>query len=171
MTRSSNPRMPLTLTAATALILGLGGHATAQQPVVHHKTVKVGELDIFYREAAGTSALKRSLCAARRRSGQVIKLRGGVHEVRRREAFRVRAVDGGQRVAGLVAAALPLPEPGLAHRGPQLQGLRLLTAGDRDGLTERSFGVRRVLRMKGQQELPLESVQFRLKGTDPSLLN
>ena len=118
MTRSSNPRMLLTLTAASALILGLGGHATAQQPVVHHKTVKVGELDIFYREAAGTSALKRSLCAARRRSGQVIKLRGGVHEVRRREAFRVRAVDGGQRVAGLVAAALPLPEPGEAHRGP-----------------------------------------------------
>jgi len=49
--------MPLTLAAATALMLGLGGHATAQQPVVHHKTVKVGELDIFYREAAGTSAL------------------------------------------------------------------------------------------------------------------
>jgi hypothetical protein len=39
MTRSSNPRMPLTLAAATALMLGLGGHATAQQPVVHHKTV------------------------------------------------------------------------------------------------------------------------------------
>jgi hypothetical protein len=51
MTRSSNPRMPLALAAATALVLGLGGHATAQQPVVHHKTVKVGELDIFYREA------------------------------------------------------------------------------------------------------------------------
>ena len=60
MTRPSNPQMLLTLTAATALSLGLGGHATAQQPVVHHKTVKVGELDIFDREAAGTSALKRS---------------------------------------------------------------------------------------------------------------
>ena len=47
MTRPSNPQMLLTLIAATALILGLGGHATAQQPVVHHKTVKVGELDIF----------------------------------------------------------------------------------------------------------------------------
>ncbi len=33
MTRSSNPRMPLTLAAATALMPGLGGHATAQQPV------------------------------------------------------------------------------------------------------------------------------------------
>src|SRR5213078_2337793 len=56
MTRSSNPRMFLTLTAATALILGLGGHATAQQPVVHLKTVKVGELDIFYREAGPKDA-------------------------------------------------------------------------------------------------------------------
>src|SRR4051812_35543923 len=37
-------------------MLGLGGHATAQQPVVHHKTVKVGELDIFYREAGPKDA-------------------------------------------------------------------------------------------------------------------
>ena len=35
MTRSSNPRMLLTLTAATALILGLGGHGSAQQPVIY----------------------------------------------------------------------------------------------------------------------------------------
>ena len=56
MTRSSNPRMLLTLTAASALILGLGGHATAQQPVVHHKTVKVGELDISCREAGPKDA-------------------------------------------------------------------------------------------------------------------
>ena len=56
MTRSSNPRMLSTLTAATALILGLGGHATAQQPVVHHKTVKLGELGIFYREAGAKDA-------------------------------------------------------------------------------------------------------------------
>ena len=41
--------MPLTLAAATALRLGLGGHATAQQTFVHLKTVKAVELDIFYR--------------------------------------------------------------------------------------------------------------------------
>ena len=40
---------------------------------------------------------------ARWRSGQTIQLRGGVHEVRRREAFRERAVNGGQFGAGLVA--------------------------------------------------------------------
>jgi hypothetical protein len=48
--------MPSTLAAAAAVMLGLGGHATAQQPVVHHKTVKVGELDIFYREAGPKDA-------------------------------------------------------------------------------------------------------------------
>jgi hypothetical protein len=41
-----------------------------------------------------------------------MQLRGGVHEVRRREAFRERAVNGRESGAGLVAAALPLPEPG-----------------------------------------------------------
>ena len=46
-----------------------------------------------------------------------------------------------------------------------------MTAGDRDGLTETSFGVRRILRIKSQQELPLESVHFRLVDMNPSLLN
>ena len=56
MTRSSNPRMPSTLAAAAVLMFGLGGHATTQQTVVHHKTVKAGELDIFYREAGPKDA-------------------------------------------------------------------------------------------------------------------
>ena len=98
-------------------------------------------------------------------------MRGGVHKVRRREAFRERAVDGGQRGAGLVAAALPLPEPGQAHRGPQLQRPRLVTAGDRNGLMETGLGLRRILWIKGQQELPLESVHFWLVDMYPSLLN
>ena len=104
-------------------------------------------------------------------SSFILQESGGVYEVGRREAFRERAVDGGQRGVGLVAAVLPLPEPGQAHRGPQLQRLCLLTASDRHGLTETSFGLRRVLRINGQQELPLESAQFRLVETDPSLLN
>ena len=36
-------------------------------------------------------------------SGQAIQLCGGVHEVRRREAFRERAVNGRESGAGLVA--------------------------------------------------------------------
>jgi pimeloyl-ACP methyl ester carboxylesterase len=43
--------------AAIALCLGLTGQGTAQQPAeVLHKTVKVGELDIFYREAGPKDA-------------------------------------------------------------------------------------------------------------------
>src|SRR5262245_54375489 len=68
--------------------------------------------------------------------GQAIQQHGGVHEVGRREAFRERAVDGRQRGAGLVAAALSLPEPRQAHRGPQLPRPALLSAGRLDGLAE-----------------------------------
>src|SRR5262245_53075828 len=112
----------------------------------------------------GTSRLGRM------KNESAIQQCGGVHEVRRGETFRERGVDGGQFGAGLVVATLPLPEPRQARRGPQLQRLRLLTAGDRDGLTDPSLGLRRILRIKGQQELPLESVQFRLEVMDPSLL-
>ena len=49
--------LALSLFAATAWALGLTNSASAQQPVrVSHKTVKVGGLDIFYREAGPTDA-------------------------------------------------------------------------------------------------------------------
>jgi len=40
------------------------------------------------------------------KSGQAFPQRFGVHEVRRRETLSVRAVDGREGAAGLVAAAL-----------------------------------------------------------------
>jgi pimeloyl-ACP methyl ester carboxylesterase len=50
-------RLTLPLLAAAALILGLTGSVSAQQPVeVLHRTVKVGDLDIFYREAGPKDA-------------------------------------------------------------------------------------------------------------------
>ena len=55
MIRTTNSH--LTLFAATALSLVLTGRASAQQTVeVLHKTVKVGDLDIFYREAGPKDA-------------------------------------------------------------------------------------------------------------------
>jgi pimeloyl-ACP methyl ester carboxylesterase len=42
--------------AAVALMLGSTVDAGAQQPTVRHKTVKVGDLDIFYREAGPKEA-------------------------------------------------------------------------------------------------------------------
>ena len=45
-------RLPL----FTAVMLALGVPASAQQPVVLHKTVKIGDLDIFYRESGPKDA-------------------------------------------------------------------------------------------------------------------
>src|SRR5207237_6117484 len=78
--------------------------------------------------------------AARGKSVQGFQQSFGVHKVRRRETFRVRAVDSRQRLAGLVASALPLPEPRETHRRPQLPRPALLAAGYLDGLAEALLG-------------------------------
>ena len=55
LTTKLNPT--LLLIAATAWAFGLPDSASAQQPVeVRHKTAKVGDLDIFYREAGPKDA-------------------------------------------------------------------------------------------------------------------
>jgi pimeloyl-ACP methyl ester carboxylesterase len=54
---TTKPRSTLPLLAAIAWTLGLTNSVSAQQPVdVLHKTVKVGDLDIFYREAGSKDA-------------------------------------------------------------------------------------------------------------------
>ena len=51
------PPRTLALIAITALAFGSSQEVTAQQPLeVLHKTVKVGDLDIFYREAGPKDA-------------------------------------------------------------------------------------------------------------------
>ena len=45
-------RLPL----FTVVMLALGVRASAEQPDVLHKTVKIGELDIFYRESGPKGA-------------------------------------------------------------------------------------------------------------------
>jgi pimeloyl-ACP methyl ester carboxylesterase len=57
MIRTTRSNLTLSLFAATAWTLGLMNPASAQQSVeVLHKTVKVGDLDIFYREAGPKDA-------------------------------------------------------------------------------------------------------------------
>ncbi|MDR3635626.1 MAG: alpha/beta fold hydrolase [Isosphaeraceae bacterium] len=57
MIRTMKSRLILSLLVATTSALGLSHAASAQQPVaVRHKTVKVGDLDIFYREAGPKDA-------------------------------------------------------------------------------------------------------------------
>src|SRR5262245_12964454 len=57
MIRMTKSRLTLLLFAAAAWALGPTDRASAQPPVeVLHKTVKVGDLDIFYREAGPKDA-------------------------------------------------------------------------------------------------------------------
>ncbi len=62
-----------------------------------------------------------------------------VHEVRRREPFRVRTVDSRKRVVGLVAAVLTLPEPGEAHCRAKLPSPALLAPRGFDGVAKALF--------------------------------
>jgi hypothetical protein len=57
MTTTTNSKLTLSLFAGAVCALGLTDTVSAQQPVnVLHKTVKVGYLDIFYREAGPKDA-------------------------------------------------------------------------------------------------------------------
>src|SRR4051812_7740962 len=57
MIRTTTFKLTLSLLVATAGTLGLADAAAAQQAVeVRHKTVKIGDLDIFYREAGPKDA-------------------------------------------------------------------------------------------------------------------
>ena len=57
MFRTTKSRLILSLLAAVAWTLGSAGAASAQHSVpVRHKTIKVGDLDIFYREAGPKDA-------------------------------------------------------------------------------------------------------------------
>ena len=57
MFRTTNSRLTLYLLAAAAWTLGSPGAASAQHSVqVRHKTIRVGDLDIFYREAGPKDA-------------------------------------------------------------------------------------------------------------------
>src|SRR4051794_37183190 len=57
MISTTRSKLTLSLFAATALALGLTRPVSAQQPVtVLHRTMKVGDLEIFYREAGPKDA-------------------------------------------------------------------------------------------------------------------
>src|SRR5205807_8319735 len=84
-------------------------------------------------------------------SGQGLQHGLGVQEVRRRVTFRVGAVDGRQRAAGVVAAALSLPQTGETHGGPQLPPPALLAPGRLDGLAKTLLGADDLVGRFGQQ--------------------
>jgi hypothetical protein len=77
-------------------------------------------------------------------------------------SFRLRAVEGRQRGSGVVAAALPLPEPREAHGGPQLPRPALLAPGRLDGLAKAVLGAADLVGRLGKEQLASEAVQFGL---------
>src|SRR5277367_2100315 len=94
--------------------------------------------DIFY---ARRKIVTHALVSER------LQQRFGVHEVRRREPFRVRTVDSRKRVVGLVAAVLALPEPGEAHCCAKLPSPALLAACGFDSVAKALFGGCLVVRL------------------------
>ena len=78
-------------------------------------------------------------------SRQLIQQRLGLLEVPRVKAFGEPMVDRGEQVVRFLALALPLPQPGQAHGGPQLPRLGLLAAGHGEGLLEAGFESREML--------------------------
>ena len=80
-------------------------------------------------------------------------------------------VDRCQQVVGFLSLALLLPQPAQAHRGPQLQGFRLLAAGDVQGPLQPGFRLRlRRPRLPQEQDAP-QATDFRFPAAFLMLLH
>jgi hypothetical protein len=69
------------------------------------------------------------------------------------------AVDRQQQFVGFMAPALPLPQPGQAHGGPQLQRLRPLTTGDVPRPQRTGAREAQVIMSEGRQARPSKMMQ------------
>src|SRR5262249_9179836 len=72
---------------------------------------------------------------------QCVEQRLDLLQVSRVKPLSEPAVDRRKQLAGFGALALLLPEPAQAQRRPQLQRLRLLAAGNSEGLVKAPFGL------------------------------
>ncbi len=73
---------------------------------------------------------------------QTVEQRFRLLQILRLKPFREPAVDLRQHAVSFVLLALLLPEAGKAGGGAEFPRLRLLLAGDRNGLVKTRFGFR-----------------------------
>jgi hypothetical protein len=99
----------------------------------------------------------RSLCPALS-CCQLVEQGLCLFQIERVEAVGEPAIDGREEIAGFGALALVAPETGEAGARLQLEGLRLLTSGDRERLHERAFRRRGVGRLVTDQEFAAHSI-------------
>src|SRR5215471_10969036 len=84
-------------------------------------------------------------------------------EVSRIQPFGESTIDCGQELLSLLLLALLLPQTAQTRGCPQLPGLRLLTAGDGEGLGQTGFGCCVGVRGLRQHQRALQTVDLRLK--------
>ena len=101
---------------------------------------------------------------------QLFQQRLCLDEITRVEAFREPGVDGRQQRASLGTPALAFLESREAHRGTQLEGLRLLRARDVERAAEERLGLRGARGMGGEEQLALQAVQLRIPAVRTRML-
>src|SRR5262249_43905467 len=78
--------------------------------------------------------------------GYLIQQCLGIFEVSRVEAFREPPIDWCQKVVGVLAFALLLPQASEAGSGTEFPGFSLLALGYMDGVLKTGFGSRGIAR-------------------------
>ena len=119
-----------------------------------------GSADQFFRGEHGSPSTVDEIAALHHPLGELVQQRLRVLQVRRVEAFGEPVVDGCEQRAGLVLFPLLLPEVGEVRGGAELEGLRLLRAGDVDGLAEQRLGLRLGVVGQPQEALALQPEQL-----------
>src|SRR5262249_706232 len=93
--------------------------------------------------------------------GQFVEQRLGMLQVERIEAFGERAVNRGEKIAGVILFALVAPESCHAHRSAQFERLCLLLPCKRQCSLQLSFHL--AFLSQPQEQFASQAIQFRLK--------
>jgi hypothetical protein len=104
-------------------------------------------------------------------SFQLVEQRFGILEIGSVKTLGKPRVDVSQQVVRLLPFPLLVPKPTQTHSSPQLQGFRLLAAGDVQSPLEPGFRLRRrCLRLPQEQDAP-EATNFRFPPAFVMLLH